>query len=324
MSADQFADELRRVRALDAEQLEYNKRRVRSVVETAEGREALRQVLSYNLAFADDALKDGRPLVSILVPTRTVPEPETSRAVDALLRYSRPSCIVTPEPGVSMSVVHWSRNRLLCDLRKAQRPADYVLFMDDDMVPDEDALVKLLKHGVDIVAGACTVRQDPPHPNFRTWNPETQQFYTAFDWTDDKGQYMGEGLVEVGGVGAAFMLVRTTVLDKVGEYYLSCRFEREHLGMSEEVARRLEAGRRLYAKEKGNEWWFQFLPHPVGDGEWGEDLSFCFKARECGYKIFVDTSVCPGHIGSYPYKIADFLSYQAEEIAKAESKEVAR
>jgi hypothetical protein len=149
------------------------------------------------------------------------------------------------------------------------------------------------------------------------------QFFTAFDWMTQDGRYNGEGLVEVGGVGAAFMLVRTSVLDKIGEYYLSCEFERRYFGMSDEAAAKVSAGRRAHAKEKGNEWWFQFLSQPLGDGEWGEDLSFCFKARECGYKIFVDTSVCPGHMGSYPYKIADYLSYQAEEIARAQSRQLA-
>jgi hypothetical protein len=317
-----FQQEAKRVEGLNSLDLENDKRRVRSIVKTAEGREALRQELGYNFLFADDALKDGRPLVSLLCPTRNAPAPETTKAVDGLIRASRPSCILTPEPGISMSVVHWSRNKLLVDLRKSGHTADYVLFMDDDMDPPEDAVIKLLAHDVDIVAGACTVRKDPPHPNFRTWNPETMQFYTAFDWTDQKGQYMGEGLTEVGGVGAAVMLVKTSVLDKIGEYYLSCRFEREHLGMSDEVARRMEAGRRAHAREKGNEWWFQFLPHPLGDGEWGEDLSFCFKARECGYKIFVDTSIRPGHMGSYSYKLGDYLSYAAEEIARHEMKQV--
>lgn len=317
---DLFKQEAQRVGSLNALDLEHEKRRVRTLVKTAEGREALRQELGYNFFFADDALKDGRPLISLLCPTRNVPAPETTRAVDAMIRASRPLCILTPQPGISMSVVHWARNELLTKLRQNQQPADYVLFMDDDMEPPEDAMYKLLAHDVDIIAGACTVRKDPPLPNFRVWNPEKMTYHTAFEWVDQQGRYMGEGLVEVGGVGAAFMLIRTPALDKIGEYWLSCQFERQYFGMSDEVARRIEEGRRAHAKETGNEWWFQFLPHPHGDGEWGEDLSFCFKARECGLKIFVDTSVCPGHIGSYSFKIADFLSYQAEVIAREQAK----
>jgi hypothetical protein len=301
--------EAERTRSLDTIQFETDRRRVKSLVKTAEGREALRRELGYNFLFADEALKDGRPLVSLLVPTRTTPAQETYKAVDAMMRASKPHCILTPTPSISSSVVHWVRNELLLALRKSGQPADYVLLMDDDMVPEEDALIKLLAHDVDIVAGACTVRKDPPLPNFRVWEPELFSFRTAFEWSD-------EGLIEIGGVGAAFMLVKTTVLDKLGEYYLSCRYEREHLGMSAEVAARVEAGRRKYAKDTGNEWWFQFLMHPWGEGEFGEDLSFCFKARECGYKIHVDTTVRPGHIGSYAYTLEDYLSYQHEVLAR--------
>ena len=317
-----FLQEAERVRGLDTRQLEYEKRRVKSLLDTAEGREALRRELGYNFLFADDALKDGRPLVSLLVPTRNNPAPETTKAVDAMIRASRPSCILTPQPGISSSVVHWARNDLLINLKKSKQPTDYVLFMDDDMVPPEDALVKLLAHDLDIVAGACTVRKDPPLPNFRQWLPELFSFRTAFEWIDDKGRAMGEGLVEVAGVGAAFMLIKGSALDKIGEYYLSCAYERKYLGVPDDAADKLSAGRRKYAKENLNEWWFQFLMHPWGDGEFGEDLSFCFKARECGLKIFVDTSVCPGHIGSYAFKIDDYLSYQSECIAREMAKEI--
>jgi hypothetical protein len=305
--------ELKRVASLNMLELEHEKRRVRSVLKTPEGREALRQEMGYDFLFADDALRDRRPLVSLLCPTRSSPAPETNKAVDALMRASRPYCLLTPQPGISSSVVHWARNDLILKLRQSKQPADYVLLMDDDMTPPEDTLVKLLAHDKDIVAAACTVRKDPPLPNFRVWVPELFSFRTAFDWP--KGQ-----TIEVGGVGAAVMLIKTTVLDKVGEYYLSCRYEREHLGMSEEVAKRIEAGRRKKAMESGNEFWFQFLMHPWGDGEFGEDLSFCFKARECGCKVFVDTSIWPGHVGSYEYKIADYLSYQGEVIAREEAK----
>jgi hypothetical protein len=310
---DDFQREAQRVANLNSLDLENEKRRVRSVLKSPEGREALRQELGYNFLFADEAMKDGRPLVSLICPTRSSPAAETNKAVDAMMRASKMHCILTPAPGVSSSVVHWARNDLLVNLRKAKQPADFVLMMDDDMTPPEDALIKLLAHDLDIVAGACTVRKDPPLPNFRVWLPELFSYRTAFEWPENE-------LIEVGGVGAAFMLVRTTVLDKVGEYYLSCRYEREHLGMNEETARRLEGGRRKQAERTGNEFWFQFLMHPWGDGEFGEDLSFCFKARECGYKIWVDTSVKPGHVGSYAYGIDDYMSYQAEVMVREAAK----
>ena len=303
-----FEQEAKRTNGLNLLDLENEKRRVRSLLKSMEGREALRQELGYNFHWMDDAAKDGRPLVTLLCPTQDAPLGETSKAVHALVTASRTHCILTDDPGVRSSVVHWGRNMLLVNLRKRKQPCDYVLMMDDDMTPPEDGLIKLLKHDVDIIAGACTVRRDPPQPNFRVWNPTIFNFVTMFDWP------VGSTF-EVAGVGCAFMLVKTTVLDAVGEYYLSCRYEKEHLGWSEDAAKLMEAGRRKHAENTGNEWWFQFLQHPWGDGEFGEDLSFCFKARECGYKVWVDDSVRPGHIGNYEFKIDDYLSYQAEQIA---------
>ncbi len=312
----EFAMEQKRTEGLNPLDLEDSKRRVRSILKTAEGREALRRELGYNFLFADEAMDDGRPLISLLMPTRSSPAPETNKAVFEMLQASKNHCIVTPAPGISSSVVHWVRNDLLVKLRASGQPADFVLMMDDDMTPPRDALIKLLAHmngphPVDIVAGACTVRKDPPLPNFRVWVPELRSYRTAFEWESD-------GLLDVAAVGAAFMLVRTTVLDKVGEYYLSCRYEREYLGMSAEVAAKMEAGRRKHARETGNEWWFEFLKHPWGDGEYGEDLSFCFKARECGIPIFVDTTVRPGHMGSYAFGLDDYLCYQKEVLARRE------
>lgn len=309
---DVFQHELKRTAGLNPYDLEREKHRARSLLKTAEGREALRQETGYNLQFVDDALKDGRPLVTLLCLTQDAPGPETQRTIDAMVLASRPHCIVTPDPGVHSSVVHWGRNMLLTNLRKRKQPSDYVLLVDDDMTPPEDGLSKLLAHNLDVVAGACVVRKDPPMPNFRVWDPAIFNFRQAVDWP------LGT-LIEVGGVGTAFLLVKTTVLDAVGEYYLSCRYERDYLHITEEVRKRMEAGRREHAEKTGNEWWFQFLPHPWGDGEFGEDLAFCFKARECGHKIWVDTSVCPGHIGTYAFTIDDYLSYQADEIAKEQA-----
>jgi hypothetical protein len=282
---------------------------VRSLLKTPEGREALRRELGYDFLFQDEALRDKRPLVSLLVPSRENPKPETNKAAFAMVQASKPYCILTPAPSVSSSVVHWSRNDMLINLRKSGQPADFVLLMDDDMTPEPDDLVKLLSHDLDFVAGACTVRTDPPLPNFRVWDEKIWNFHTAFEWD-------GDGLLEVAGVGLAFALIRTTVLDKIGEYTMSCRYEREWLGMKEEFAARMEAGRRKHARELGNEWWFQFLQHPWGDGEWGEDISFCLKARECGIKVYVDTTVQPGHVGSYAFGISDYMHYKKQVLAK--------
>lgn len=68
-----------------------------------------------------------------------------------------------------------------------------------------------------------------------------------------------DGLQEVEGVGTAFLLIKTKVLKDI--------------------------------IEKHNVYPFQPLHG------YGEDLSFCIRARQCGYKIFVDNDLTIGHIG---------------------------
>lgn len=40
----------------------------------------------------------------------------------------------------------------------------------------------------------------------------------------------------------------------------------------------------------------------------GEDFSFCIKASNCGYKIYLDSSVKLGHIGKYTYDWEDVIN----------------
>jgi hypothetical protein len=39
----------------------------------------------------------------------------------------------------------------------------------------------------------------------------------------------------------------------------------------------------------------------------GEDFSFCMRARQCGYKIWLDTGIKLGHIGKYVYEWEDVI-----------------
>lgn len=45
---------------------------------------------------------------------------------------------------------------------------------------------------------------------------------------------------------------------------------------------------------------------PIGNN--GEDVSFCWRARDCGYKIYCDPSVICGHVG---YSVVDGQFFQA-------------
>lgn len=47
-----------------------------------------------------------------------------------------------------------------------------------------------------------------------------------------------------------------------------------------------------------------------------EDIYFCKKAREKGYKIYVDSTIICGHIGSYNYSISDIYSFDSPELKR--------
>jgi hypothetical protein len=48
---------------------------------------------------------------------------------------------------------------------------------------------------------------------------------------------------------------------------------------------------------------FQPQVIPDGDGHWylAEDYSFCYRARQCGFRIMADTTIRLLHVGTYAY-----------------------
>jgi glycosyltransferase involved in cell wall biosynthesis len=189
-------------------------------------------------------------------------------------------------PSISAAILHWTRNASIMGTRK---DTDYVLMCDDDMVPEPDHLERLLAHRVDIVGGICMKRIDPCKPNIRRWVDAVQNYGEILAWDES------ETLIEVDAIGTAFLLISRKVIEDVGMAYH--KFQYEHTG---------------------DGWWFEYLRAPGGH-EWGEDLSFCWKAQRLGYPIYCDITVNPGHIGDYVFRLADYKEFQAEEIAAAQA-----
>ena len=51
----------------------------------------------------------------------------------------------------------------------------------------------------------------------------------------------------------------------------------------------------------------------------GEDLSFCWRARQCGYKIMADPRIQLGHVGHYVVDKQFFDTYKAARKHEAEN-----
>jgi hypothetical protein len=193
--------------------------------------------------------------------------------------------------------------------------------VDDDMVVQPYYLSRMLSYKLDIVCGICTVRRDPPRPNIRYWKEEEARFFDPVEWEWDS-----QKLMEIDAAGAAFMLVKRRVFERMGQAYLDCEFElaedlRKDPGSSlirsywqEKAQRRRFRFEDCLAKREWNNcdnWYFQFLDN-VNDmqvGELGEDLSFCWKAKKLGFKIFADPQITPGHLGAYGFSVADYRAF---------------
>jgi hypothetical protein len=154
-------------------------------------------------------------------------------------------------------------------------PAHYTDFVqvDDDVQPEEGALVRLLSHECDVVAGVYPKRMEP----------------LQFPCKPVAGAHAdANGLLEMELVPTGFLRITRGALDKMIAAYPE----------------------RMYADNDvaGAKAWAFFMvelvtPANGGPNElWGEDFTFCRLWREAGGKIFADTLLAFRHIGRKAYE----------------------
>jgi hypothetical protein len=260
------------------------------------------------------AIRVEQPIVACLIPCYKTPHPKMQHAFAALTDYTlKAGAKMFSRPIIQSSVVHWTRNALVADLIKSKQPFTHVLFIDDDIVPEPDYLVRMLKHDKDIIAALCTRRQDPPIPNARLYNEEAKRYEELWEFPD--------GLVEVGAIGTGMMLISRHALQQVMEVYLQCLHEKHVYGLTDERVKEMQAARTAAFDEDANGWWFRFLECENGVGELGEDIGFCWAASKyAGLKIYADTTLQPEHMGDYGYGIKDFIEHRNPLIEDAKRK----
>lgn len=279
------------------------------------GREALKK-FGVDVEIATGKETEGKPVVALLCPTYRNPEPLMRDSLAAMVQCSRENgAIVYSGPPVQSSVVHWSRNWLLSEQLKSGKPWTHVLFIDDDIVVEPEALVKLLSHKKDIIAGLCTRRNDPPVPNIRFYDKVEGNTRQIWEWPENE-------LIEVDSVGTGLMLLSKHAVEQTAQVYFDCEWEKDFWRLTDENERIKELKTIRLGKFDADKtcYWFRFLPTPKGDIEAGEDIFFCYAAKNyCDIPVFVDTSVQPGHLGPYPFGIKDFIPYRDLCIERAKA-----
>ena len=156
------------------------------------------------------------------------------------------------------SLVYMSRETLAVHAVKME--ADYMFWLDSDMVFEPDILRRMMQTAKDADLDFLTACY------FRRSSPYTPVLYSGLDFDGEACKWeelkdlppADSGLFEVEGCGFGCVLMKTDIILDV----------------------------------KGK---FGKLFTPIGGT--GEDLSFCWRARQCGYKIMCDPSIPIGHYG---------------------------
>lgn len=151
--------------------------------------------------------------------------------------------------------------------------AEWLFFVDTDMGFQPDALERLLLAADPaerpIVGGLCFALKHMQPDGMGGFRVMPVPTLFMFAKNDDQGvgfanrfRYPPETLVQVAGTGAAFILIHRSVLERI--------------------------------RNVAGDSWFDFVHY--GDGaQVSEDLSFCWRANEAGFKVFVHTGVKVTH-----------------------------
>lgn len=159
-----------------------------------------------------------------------------------------------------------SRNQCVDFFLKSD--CDRIVFIDSDLGFDDDAVLKLIKHDKDLVAGAYRYKKD------------LEEYTITLDFSRDNNCKEEEtGLVYVKRAPTGLMSIKREVLENMKTHYDMKPDERGIYSF-------FDTGVRF---ENDNNWY-------------GEDTYFCKRFSEMGGVIMVEPTITFTHIGTKEYK----------------------
>lgn len=197
-----------------------------------------------------------------------------------------------------------SRNQ---SLRHLRFDADFVLFLDDDMIPVEGALQRLIRHDLPMVSALCTTRRFPPKLNVARYEPEKGAF-SPIDISDLANRvYQGNFAV-----GFGFVVIRRSLIAQAVEFVLSAndwlafnkpmldRMNVSAFKREQERARIEEIRRSRYEQDPSTVPVFQTILNDF-QNEVSEDYHFSRLVHCLGVEPAVDGGCLVGHMGDFPF-----------------------
>lgn len=232
--------------------------------------------------------KSRKPRVALCVPSGRTWEGSSANAIVALSYYSAQAGIEMIALNVQASAISHGRNSSVKIALDAG--ADFLMWIDSDMVMPPDSLVRLMAHGKDIV-GATYNKRTIPHTTLGLFaGPRPERMMT-------------DGLHEALLLPGGMMLVKADVYRKLGfpHYFEAYRWE-----AADGLAAFKEMLRSYYTEEPPPEVMDSLDESVFGRwiadhntlGEQGEafpyfseDLSFCRRARRAGFQVWCDVGL---------------------------------
>ncbi len=223
---------------------------------------------------------------------------ETHMALSAALVFSQKSGLILGHQHFGGSLVDKARNDAARALLGSQ--AGYVLYVDGDMTFPQEAFVRLVHNAyvqnphLDVLGGYCVLRTGA----IPTIDTGTGTWESHFPQS---------GTLEVIRTGAAFLLVKRHVFERMPAPWFALRFPQRRLDAMLEVdnfARTKLHGTNPFRDLPGDPWG-KLLNLASQDQEAtkqgdpnyeiGEDSGFCDRAKAANFRIGVDTGVEIGH-----------------------------
>ena len=182
------------------------------------------------------------------------------------------------------SLISRARALLLAEFLRTE--ASHLLWVDADMSWDAEDVVKLLMHDKDFVCGAYRQKREELKWNFCLRREDGSK--APYDDV--------RGLIQIGGGGLGFALVKRCVADRLVEAHPERSFTQT-----------LNDGTELPC-------WDLFGPVGVaGDAFYGEDVVFCNYWTALGGEIWLDPSIQLGHHGTAAYRADPGTMFGAKE-----------
>ena len=182
--------------------------------------------------------------------------------------------LIFPGEWVGLAGMPFDMARNVAAMRCLEVGADWLFYLDSDVIPPKDAVLRLMAHKQPIISGMYC-RRSPPHT--------VPVMIKNSQWVT---QFRPGSVIEVDVVGAGCLLIHRSVLEAMppqrpGKHWFDWRVDMASLATPE-------------------------MP-PLS-----EDFTFCAHARnKLGLKILVDTSIRCRHVGLAEADFRTFLPCNA-------------